>query len=200
VERDVVGIRSSRGEYPHVPDEEGVKMGTSLPVISNIASLAGTAISAYGTYRGGQEQKRAYEYNARVAQAESVVARQKAEREEEISRLKVRRLMGTQRAMFAAAGVDIGSGTPLSIMVDTAVEGEKEAQYIKWGGATEEARFLNEAKLQKMYGGIVGRTGRTKALSQFATGLGKIGMQSYKPGATPKTNTVSSSLPFGGWD
>jgi len=171
-------------------------MAGSLPVISQIASLAGTAVSAYGTYRGGQEQKGAYEYYARVAQAESVVARQKATREEEISRLKVRRLMGTQRAMFAAAGVDIGEGTPLSIMVDTAREGEKEAQYIKWGGATEEARWLNEARLRKMYGRIVGRAGRTKALSQFATGLGKLSTEWYKP----KTTTKPTSPTFGGWD
>lgn len=168
----------------------------ALPVISQITSLAGTAVSAYGTYQGGQDKKKAYEYNARVAQAEGAMARQRAEREEEVHRSKLRRLMGTQRALFAAAGVEIGTGTPLEVMLDTVREGEKEAQYIKWGGETEETRYLNEAQLQRMYGESAGRAGTIGGLSQFATGLGRLGTQWYKP----KTTIAPTTGTFGGWD
>lgn len=152
----------------------------ALPVISQITSLMGTATSAYGAYAGGQEKKEAFEYNAKVAAANATAARQKAAREEEVHRLKIKRLVGTQRAMFAAAGVDIGSGTPLGIMLETVKEGEKEAGYIRRGGKIEAGRYLNEARMQEMYGESAGRASTVEAVSKFATGLGNIGTQWFK--------------------
>ena len=152
-------------------------MAAAIPIISQVASVAGTVASAYGSYSAGQQKKAAYEYNAQVAQADAVAIRQKAAREEEVSRLRVNRLRGTQRALFAAAGVDIGTGTPLGVMVDTAMEGEREAQYIRYGGEVEATRKLNEARMQEMYGKAAGRAGTTTALSQFSTGLGNISMK-----------------------
>ncbi len=156
-------------------------VASTVGTISQVASIAGTAVSAYGTYSAGQQKKSAYEYNAQVATADAAAVRAKAAREEEISRARVSRLKGTQRAMFAAAGVDPNSGTPLGVIVDTVREGEKEAQYIRFGGETEATKKLNEARMNEMYGENAGKAGTANAMSQFATGLGKIATSWYTP-------------------
>jgi len=164
-------------------------MAAALPIIAIGTMLAGTAMSAGSQLAGGRAQKAGYEYGARVAEADATVARQKAAREEEIHRGKLSRLMGTQRAVFGAAGVDIGEGTPLSIAVDTMLEGEREAEFIRYGGEVEATRSLNEARMQRYYGKQAVKAGRIGAASTFLTGLGQAGMMyaGMGKGATPKT-------------
>lgn len=162
----------------------------TLGVIALGVGLAGTAMSAGGQLAAGRAQKAGYNYNARVAEADATVARQKAAREEEIHREKLGRLMGTQRAVFGAAGVDIGEGTPLSIMVDTAFQGEREAEFIKYGGEVEATKSLNEARMQRFYGKQASKASRIGAGSTFLTGLGQAGMAYASMGkatATPKS-------------
>lgn len=151
-------------------------MAAALPVIGLVGSLLGTGLSAYGQYQSGQAQKSAYNYNATIATQEADVARAKAAREEQIHRDKLKRLIGTQTALFGAAGVDIGSGSPLLTLMSTAEEGEKEAQWIKYGGEVEATERLNEAKLNRYYGKQAGRAGRLSAGSTFLTGLGQAGL------------------------
>ncbi len=148
----------------------------AIPVIMLAVSVAGTAMSAMGQIRQGQAQKAAYDYNTQVAEQEARVARAGAAREEEVHREKLNRLLGTQRALYASAGVDISSGSPLLTMMDTASEGEEEARYIRYGGEVEATSKLNEARLGRFYGGQASRTGRIGAGSTFFTGLGQAGL------------------------
>jgi len=43
------------------------------------------------------------------------------------------RLMGAQRAAYAKSGVDVGSGTPLDVLAETAAESELEALRVRYG-------------------------------------------------------------------
>lgn len=148
----------------------------TLGIISLGVGLAGTTMSAVGQIQAGRAQKAGYDYNAKVNEADAIAARQKAGREEEIHREKLSRLMGTQRAIFGAAGVDIGEGTPLSIAVDTMFQGEREAGFIKYGGEVEATKSLNEARINRYYGGVAKRSSIIGAGSTFLTGLGQAGM------------------------
>ena len=148
----------------------------AIPIIALAGSLIGTGLSAFGQYRAGQAQQGAYNYNAQVAESEAGVARVGAAREEEIHREKLNRLIGTQKALYAAAGVDISSGSPLLTFMETAEEGEKEAQYIRYGGEVEATSKLNEAKLNRYYGKQASRAGTIGAGSTFLTGLSQAGL------------------------
>lgn len=146
-----------------------------LPLIALGVGLAGTALSAGSQYVAGRTRRKAYEYNAKVSEANALASRQKAAREEEIQRGKLGRIVGTQKAAFGAAGVAM-EGTPLSIIADTIYQGEKEAEYIKYGGEMESARYLNEARMNRYYGKMAGRMGTIEAGSTFFTGLGRAGL------------------------
>lgn len=149
----------------------------AIPFIALGISAVGTGLSAVSQYQQGQTAAAAYEYNAKVAEAEGRARKQKAGLEEEQSREKLKRILGTQRALYAKAGVDITSGSPLLTMMDTAMEGEKEAQLIRYGGEVEEAQAINQARLQRMYGAGARRAGTVGGVSTFFTGLGQAGTQ-----------------------
>ena len=171
-----------------------------MAVLSLIAlgtSLVGTGLSAFGQYRAGQAQKSAYDYNARVAESEAGVAKEGAAREEEIHRLKLKRMLGTQRALYGAAGVDITSGSPLLTMMSTAEEGEREAEFIKYGGEVEATRALNEGKMQRFYGKQASKTGKIGAGSTFFTGLGQAGLGYAGMKGIGKTTTKAGQASVG---
>jgi len=150
-----------------------------LPLVALGVGLAGTGLSAFGQMRSGQAQKAAYDYNAQVATGEAGTARAVAAREEEVHRAKLQRMLGTQRALYGEGGVDIGSGSPLLTMMSTAEEGEREAEFIKYGGEVSATEKLNEARASRFYGKQARAAGNIGAGSTFLTGLGQAGLTGY---------------------
>jgi len=152
----------------------------TLGLISIGVGALGSGMSAFGQYQSGQAQKGAYDYNARIAEQEAGVARVGAAREEEVHRAKLQRMLGTQKALYGAAGVDITSGSPLLTLMSTAEEGEREAEYIKYGGEVSATEKLNEARLARYYGKQAKTAGTIGAGSTFLTGLGSAGLSYAK--------------------
>jgi hypothetical protein len=142
-------------------------------------SLAGGALSAYGQYRQGEAQNEANEYNANMSLA-------KADQEERESREKLKKLMGTQRVLYAKAGVDLSSGSPLMVLANTAAEGEEEALNIR-------ARGQNEANMYRWYGKQAKKGANISAGSTFLTSLGQAGTQ-YASMSGPKIPSKGPSL------
>jgi hypothetical protein len=129
------------------------------------AYFAGVYMSAVGKYQEGKTQKRAHDYNAERAE-------EKAAYEEEQSRLRWKRLIGQQQALYAKAGVDISSGSPLLIMSQTAAEGELEALNIRYAGE-------NEAQMQRWYGKRAMQAAKLAAWSTLLTGGGGFAASQY---------------------
>lgn len=107
-------------------------------------TLISTVIGAAGQVQQAQAQAQAAEYNAKVADMNATLSERRAkdaiERgavEEQKKRLEVQRLLGTQTAAMAANGVDLTFGSPLDILVDTAVLGELDALTIRTNFARE---------------------------------------------------------------
>lgn len=148
----------------------------TIALIGLGVSAVGTGVSALGQYRQGQAAKAAGEYNARVSEANAAAIEQKTVYEEQQSRDRLKRLMGTQRALYAKAGVDISSKSPLLVLADTAAEGEKEARMIKYGGDVEATQQKNQARLQRLYGSSAYSSGLIGAGSTFFSGMGQAGL------------------------
>ena len=127
--------------------------------------LVGTGVSVYGQMKAGRAEEAASEYNAQLAE-------QKAFEEETASRERLKKLMARQRALYAKAGVDIASGSPLLVLADTRDEGEDEAMAIRYGGSAtaSQQRFMGR---QARRGANIGATGT------FLTGLGQAGINYY---------------------
>lgn len=113
-----------------------------LGVISTAASVAGTAIGVMGQMQSAKAQAAASEYQAKQSRIMAEDALKRGAAEEQAQRRKTSGLEGRQRAVMAASGLDIGSGSPLSILADTAQLGELDAQTVR-ANANREAQQLN---------------------------------------------------------
>ena len=134
----------------------------TLAIIAASAAVIGTGVSAYGQWQSGEAQKKAYKYQSRVSQIEAAET-------ERLHRVELKRMMASQRALYAKAGVDISSGSPLLVMSETAAEGERIAHAIRRGG-------ISKAELESYYGRASAYAGRLGGASTFLTGLGQTGL------------------------
>ena len=138
-----------------------------------------SVLSGFGGYKSGQDQKAAYDYNADITlenTGNAVAANQQ----------KFSSLVGTQAGRYAAAGVDIASGSPLLIMAATAARGAKESAQIEEAGT-------EEAAMQRYYGKIAAFSGTMGGISSFLSGFTKASTSYYDA-------TAPTPAPTGGGD
>lgn len=117
-----------------------------------VITMAAAATSAYASYQAGVQQRNAADFNARMAEYNAEQARQAAQAKAEIYQKEVDRRMGAIRQQFAASGVELGPGTPLTVMMDSAQAAAKDIVRIKAGGEATAWSFLSEASLQRSVG------------------------------------------------
>lgn len=138
----------------------------SIAAAALVTSIAGVGLSAVGQLKAGRDQAAAFDYNARITE-------KKTNQAEFDSRQRLKRLISSQRALYAKAGVDLASGSPLLVLAETAAEGEREALSIRSGGRSD-------ADLQRIYGRQAGSAGIIGAGSTLLTGLGTAGTNFFR--------------------
>lgn len=148
--------------------------------MSSFLGLVGGVVSAYGTYQAGQAQQKAYDYNAALYEQAAVAEKKKATYEEEIARSRLKKLIGTQKALYAKAGVDISSGSPLLVMAETAGQGEKDIRMIRYGGDVKAVEQRNRATLARFYGSSASKLATISAAGQALSGAGNYYFQSQR--------------------
>jgi hypothetical protein len=136
-----------------------------------------SVMSGFGGYESGQKQKAADDYNADITL-------ENMRDQVEANQQKFSSLVGTQAGRYAAAGVDIASGSPLLIMAATVARGAKESVQIEEAGT-------EEAAMQRYYGKIAAFSGTMCGIGSFLSGLTKASTAYY--GAKAPT-----PLPAGG--
>jgi len=163
-----------------------------------------TAMGGYGMYQQGQQQQKQAEYQAAVANNNSIVAEQNAQIqdraaqdalsrgriEEQQHRLKVAQMKGTQRSALAASGVQVDTGSALDMVADTAMMGEMDALTIRnnaeresynslvgaYNARAQASTLRAEAGLQMMAGRNAARNGTWGAATTLLGGAAQIGM------------------------
>lgn len=113
--------------------------------LSTMLMIGSTVMGGVGAIQQGNAAAASANYNAKVAdmnaklserQARDVIERgQMAEQQQ---RVKTSQLLGQQKAAMAANGVDLGFGSPLDALVDTATMGELDAMTIRANTYREE--------------------------------------------------------------
>ena len=156
-----------------------------------IAAVAGAAVSAYGAVRQGQYQEAAAEYNAKIAERDAELARQKAEYDADVSAKEFKKLLGRQKALYAKAGVDISEGSPLLVMAYQAEEGERDRQAILYGGKTAQESAIDRARLFRFTGENAATAGYISGGSTFLSGLGS-SYNSYRLNNTLNNTTKAT--------
>jgi hypothetical protein len=160
-------------------------------------AVIGAGISAYGSYREGQDAKEASLYNANVARTNAemnaTMIEQSGALDASRQRKSISRLIGTQKAGFAGAGVEL-TGSPLDVMINTAAEGELDAQIIEHNtkASALSARYggASQAAYDEKMAGIYERSGNFRAGSTLLKAGAEIG-SGYL--SSKKTSTKTST-------
>lgn len=115
------------------------------------ASLAGTAVSAYGADQSRQATISASQYNAKLQENEAVQADMEARENERRKRIQNKAFLGSQRATIAASGVT-EAGSALEALAYDA--GQLELNNLDDSRAAELARqrAMNQAQQTRISG------------------------------------------------
>lgn len=108
--------------------------------------LAGTGVQAGAQLSAGNANAQIAGYNARAADMAARDAVDIGREEEMRHRMKVRQLVGAQRASFAAQGVDPSAGSALATQLDSAKMGELDVLQIRANAARDALRIKTQAK------------------------------------------------------
>ena len=152
--------------------------------VAIIFAIAAAAASAYASYEGGRQQKKAADFNAKTQEGNARLARQAAEAKAEQYREAGERRMASIRQQYAKAGVEPDAGTPLTVLMDSASELAKDELRIRSGGENQAWNFLSESELQRssgksaMQGGYIGAGasllgGAARAYGTYSAGTAK---------------------------
>ncbi len=145
------------------------------PILIGTAIL-GTAFSAYGMYSQGKSQEAMAKYNQKVADNNAVAAEQRAHESIRRQRRQNKRRLAAQRQAYADSGV-LDSGTPLTVMADTAAHMELEAQDTLWAGQTQSQGFRQQSDLYGAQAKSIRRATPINVGSTILTGVNRTAYQ-----------------------
>lgn len=179
------------------------------------AQAFGSLASAYGAFSKSSGSQAAYEYQAVVADNNAKMAEWQAQ--DALKRgvtavnqhqLKVSQLQGTQRASMASRGIDLGQGSALDILTDTAFMGKIDANTIQdnavkeaWAYRTQAAGANSNANLLRMQAGSINPgADAVGSLLTGATGVAKTWYSLSQKGAfgggSGSTGASTSNTPY----
>ena len=125
----------------------------TLAIASTVASAASGALSFVGAISQGNAAAKQAEYQAAFARNNQIMANNAALDAEAAGRTKeanARRategLKGRQRAVLAANGVDVNTGSALDIQTDTAALGELDALTIRSNAERDAVGYRNQGQ------------------------------------------------------
>ncbi|UOF81249.1 internal virion protein B [Caudoviricetes sp.] len=145
--------------------------------------LAMAAVSGLMNMKGQQQQteatQQAAQYNAQIADNNAVIAERNVRqaqlevgREIQQQQMKTSQLIGTQRALYGASGLDINFGTPLAVQQSSQMMGNQEVLALQDKSKAKErafrqqgADFTNQANMYRMSSVNAGKAGQISAVS-----------------------------------
>lgn len=143
-------------------------------VVVAVMMAVTAAVGAAGAMSQARNEKKMFEYNARVKEADGLAARQSAEFEEMQHRLNFDRFRGEQTVSLFAGGGTM-EGSPLLAMEENAANAELDAMAIRRSGTIAESRAKSEAALNRMQGAAAMQAGSYQAVGTLLGGLAKAG-------------------------
>lgn len=136
------------------------------------ASLASSAISAFGAIQQGQAAAQSAAFESAQLQQNAIRERQIAEQEAEDFADQESRRRAALRARVGGSGTTL-EGTPLAILTDLAGESEFQKLRILAGGETRASASENTARVRRFEGANAQRSGFFRSGASLLTGAGK---------------------------
>lgn len=148
-------------------------LGT-LGTLSIASTVASGVLAAGGAIKQGQAARQQANYqsavernNATIAGWQATDAQQRGKIEEQRQRLQTARLKGSQRAAMASNGVEIDSGSPLDVLMDTSMLGELDALTIRSNVEREVYGLRNQQSNLTAQSGLTRLAGRNAQQASY---------------------------------
>ena len=178
---------------------------TALTAISAGAGLYSSYASGKAAEAQANAQAEAMERNAEISREQGHDAIQRGGLEELRLRRQLAQHRGNQRAILAASGVDINSGSALDTQNASIGEGEFDAETIRFNAARQKWGYDSQAanlEAQAANTRAIGRAARQNALfgglAQFGLTLGKGYYDASNPNNSPLTEAANDDYRI--WD
>ena len=139
-------------------------------IVAIVATVVSTAASTAAAVYTSNQAASAREYEADVAATNAQQAQLAAEAEAGDRRRRARYLLGTQLAATGQSGLDV-EGSPLLVMMDSAVQEDLEARRIRYRGYLQATGSAQASALARYEAGQT----RTAGYMQAGTSLLKGG-------------------------
>jgi hypothetical protein len=160
----------------------GVSEAAAIAIAGLAVTAASTAYSVAAQRKQAGYQVAVENENRKTGLLAAADAIHRGDIAEQTARTRTRLLISQQRAAYAASGVELGSGSPLSTTADTALFGEMDALTIRnnaqreaWGYVAQSDDFKRKSDLLKISArndtGTTLLTGGSRALNQYSSGL-----------------------------
>lgn len=137
--------------------------------------IIGGSFAAVGSLAQGAATGAELEFDAAVAEQNAVLAEQDAAFAEGRLRRESGRAISAQAAATGASGIAI-TGSPLEVMMDTAVQAEIDALNIRRRGEIEAGRFRAQAAFNREAADSAALGGLFGAGASLFTGFGLAGL------------------------
>ena len=108
--------------------------------------LASMAFTAAAQVKGGLDAKKAYDYNAAVAEQEGEFQKKRTEHELAFQKKEVERIIGKARVVGGGSGIAGGTGVTQSILHGTLTEAAIDEKLIRTRGAINVWRAKSQSK------------------------------------------------------
>lgn len=144
-----------------------------------IASLVGTVGSSFVQGAGVQQQAEANAeasmYKAAVAQINAKMVRQQAQNDVFAQQLKTKSIIGQQKAIQGASGVDVNTGSPVDVRASAAQMGMLDAITILENAERKAYGYETQAKLDTMTAENYKKAGDIGLLGSALAGATSVG-------------------------
>jgi hypothetical protein len=130
------------------------------------ASVAQGVMGFKGNRAAAKQAQQVAEYNAQVQENELILTQRARREQEAVLRSEAHRLMGTQRVMTAASGIQM-PGSPMQALADTYFSMERDAQRVQYASSVEAAQSTAAAAMSRL-------NGQAQAAAFRAASLGSI--------------------------
>lgn len=134
----------------------------------------GTAVNMYGSYEAGVANKRINDYNASVADMQATDAIARGEENAAEAGTKASELVGSQRAAYAAQGIDVNTGSAVDVQDATQQIADRDLKTIRLNAMREAWGYKAQAAGLRLAGKYAYQAGITGAVGSGLSGAGQV--------------------------
>jgi len=161
----------------------GAALSPPMAIAMGLSAGAGV-MGAASSYQQGQVQKQVARNNATMAEYAAQDAQRRGEEDAAAISRKAAGLKGTQRALMAARGLDLGVGTAAEIQDQTDFFGETDAATARFNASRDAWAYRAQGQDMMQQGKWAARNANAQAFSTLLGTAGSVASKwnSYKVG------------------